>query len=163
MSRLLDVRSFYRWPFVLLIALCYCRRVTPWPHVGGETTDAHRLPSDTSPLSYDLTVRPNYDRVRERVEFEGEVKITVSVSSATYAVTLNCRDLDVKVVYVYEKRTESSLVVEKYSYDGAHEQLTILLLSRMNVGVEYVLDIEFYGRVDNGSDGFYKSSYGHKE
>lgn len=97
------------------------------------------------------------------MEFEGEVKITVSVSSVTDAVTLNCRDLDVKAAYVNEKHTENNLDVKQYAYDGANEQLTISLTSPLTVGIEYVLDVEFYGRVDNGSDGFYKSSYGHEE
>lgn len=161
MSSLRDARSFRSWPAVLLMMLSCCR-AAPWPHNGGTTGD-HRLPSDTRPLSYELTLRPNYDRVTERVEFIGEVMISISVSSATNKVTLNCRDLKIYVVYVYEKCSNRSLWATEYSHDEANERLTISLEQELNIGVEYVLDIEFYGRVDNGSDGFYKSSYGSKE
>lgn len=152
------------WPAVALLAMLCCSRCCCGrPPDGAAATTEHRLPDDTRPVSYELTVRPNYGRVRDRVEFEGEVKITVSVRSATRAVTVHCRGLDVKAVYVYERRTERGVDVRRYAYDDARERLTVELTSRLDAGAEYVLDVEFYGRVDNGSDGFYKSSYGRGE
>jgi len=120
-----------------------------------------RLPTDTRPVSYTLNIMPDYDYYRDSIEFDGEVEIAITSNIVTSRVTLNCKNLEVYVVYVREKNTDRSINVYEFLYDNANEQLVIKLTSLLEKNNEYMINIEYNGNVKNTMNGIYKSTYNH--
>lgn len=121
--------------------------------------DVFRLPNQTMPISYDLQISLNYDASSEPVTYEGEVEIVISVKSTTSEITLNCKNLTVEVIYMFEK--DSLLTVEVYNWqiNTQNEQLNIFIDKKLNINILYVLSIEFRGTIGEDINGFYKSKY----
>lgn len=144
---------------VLPFLLWWCAFVAADRGGDGEMT-VFRLPADTSPISYGLRVVPDYGRSADSVEFDGEVEIVFVANARTSNVTLNCKGLDVYVAYVREKDTQYAIDVCDIVGDDANEQLVVVLTSPLLVNVEYVLNVEYKGNVENAMNGLYKSTYG---
>lgn len=129
--------------------------------------DVYRLPGNTVPDSYDLKITPDYNYYTDAVDFDGEVEIVIDVKSETSAITLNSKDILVYVAYVHEKITENDVDVSEVRCDEQNEQCSILLKTRLKVGIQYVVNIEYHVKIDaNEMEGFYKSTYdkdSHKE
>jgi len=130
--------------------------------------NVYRLPNDTIPVSYELSLTPNYNHFKDDVDFDAEVEILIDVKSATSTITLNCNDILIYVVYVHEKITEDNIDVIEVRSDIENEQCNIFLRSRLQAGVQYVLNIEYHVNIQvNNMEGFYKSTYndqqGHRE
>lgn len=120
----------------------------------------YRLPGDTIPDSYDLTIMPDYNYFTDAVNFDGEVTIVIDVKSETSTITLNCRDILIYVVYVHEKLTENAIDVSGVRYDEPNEQCIVLLNSHLKVGIQYMVNIEYHVKIDSDyMEGFYKSKY----
>lgn len=120
-----------------------------------------RLPADTSPVSYSLKVAPDYGRVSaDSVAFDGEVEIVFVANARTSNVTLNCKGLSMYVAYVHEKDTQYAMDVCDVVGDDANEQLVVVLTSPLRVNVQYVLNVEYKGNVENAMNGLYNSTYG---
>jgi len=134
---------------------------------GPNEMDVYRLPGNTIPDSYDLKIMPNYDYYADAVDFDGEVEILIDVKSETSTITLNTKGILVYVVYVHEKITEDDVDVSEVRYDDRNEQCNILLKSRLKVGIQYLVNIEYHVKIDtNDMEGLYKSTYdkdSHKE
>jgi len=130
---------------------------------GPDEMDVYRLPNNTIPVSYDLNIMPNYNYFTDDVELDGEVEIVIDVIFETLTITLNCKNILVYVVYVHEKITDYDVDVSEIIYDTRNEQCKILLKSRLKVGVQYLINIEFNLKIDkNDMEGFYKSTYNDK-
>lgn len=121
--------------------------------------DVYRLPENTVPLLYNLSISPDYDRSTDYVRFNGEVEITIAVKVRTRKITLNYRGIDLDVAYVYEKSTLDDLDVLGFELDAKNEQFNISLVTELEVGVEYIVDIEFHRKSKKDMTGFYKSEY----
>lgn len=128
--------------------------------VSGEMT-VFRLPDDTRPISYTLVIAPDYDA--GSANFDGEVEIVIYATTRTSMITLNCKDLVVYVAYVREKETDRAVNVIDLDYIHQNEQLFIKLEYELQVHVQYVVNVEFYGTVENGMTGFYKSTCGNPD
>jgi len=103
---------------------------------------------------------PNYNYLTDGVDFDGEVEIVINVQSKTSTITLNCKNILVYVVYVHEKITEDDFDVMEVGYDDQNEQCNIFLRSQLNVGIQYLVNIEYHVKIDtNDMEGFYKSKY----
>lgn len=64
------------------------------------------------------------------------------------------------MVYVHEKITENDVDVTKVYHDEQNEQCDIILKSRLKVGMQYVVNIEYHVKIDtNNMEGLYKSTY----
>lgn len=126
---------------------------------GPNEMDVYRLPGDTIPDSYDLKIMPDYNNYYF-TEFDGEVVIVIDVKSETSTITLNCRDILIYVVYVHEKLTENDVDVSGTRYDEQNEQCSVLLNSRLKVGIQYVVNIEYHVEIDSDyMEGLYESKY----
>lgn len=133
---------------------------------GPNEMDVYRLPGDTIPDSYDLKIMPDYNSY-SAFDFNGEVEIVMDVKSETSMIILNCKDILVYVVYVHEKITKNDVDVSEVRYDEQNEQCNIMLKSRLKVGIQYLVNIEYHVKIDaNNMEGLYKSTYNkdqHKE
>lgn len=122
--------------------------------------DVFRLPDDTVPVSYNLSIMPDYDRRKtDAIDFDGEVYITIAVKRNTSKITLNSRRLFMYVAYVHEKTTDRTVDVVDIRYDEKNEQLAIHLESELRAGAQYTVNVEYHGSVRNGTNGLYESTY----
>jgi len=134
---------------------------------GPNEMDVYRLPGNTIPDSYDLKIMPDYNHHTDAIDFDGEVEIVIDVKSETSTITLNCKGIQIYVVYVHEKITENDIDVSKIRYDEQNEQCNIMLIPRLKVGTQYLVNIEYHVNIDtNNMERLYKSTYnkdGHNE
>jgi len=125
--------------------------------------DVYRLPGDTTPVSYELDLTPDYNRFEDDVDYDAEVEILIDVRSTTSTITLNCKDILIYVVYVHEKISEDNVDVIEVRNDTENEQCKIFLKSKLRAGIQYVLNIEYHVNIKvNNMEGFYKSTYNKK-
>jgi len=125
--------------------------------------DVYRLPGDTTPVSYELNITPDYNRFKDDVDYDAEVEILIDVKSTTSTITLNCNDILIYVVYVHEKISEDNVEIIEVSNDTENEQCKIFLKSKLQAGIQYVLNIEYHVNIKvNNMEGFYKSTYNDK-
>lgn len=125
--------------------------------------DVYRLPGDTTPVSYELNITTDYNRFKDDIDYDAEVEILIDVKSRTSTITLNCNDILIYVVYVHTKISEDNVDVIEVSNDPENEQCKIFLKSKLQVGIQYVLNIEYHVNIKvNNMEGFYKSTYNDK-
>lgn len=125
--------------------------------------DVYRLPGDTTPVSYELNLTPDYNHIKDDIDYDGEVEILIDVKSTTSTITLNCNDILIYVVYVHVKISEDNVDVIEVRNDTENEQCKIFLKSNLQAGIQYVLNIEYHVNIKvNNMEGFYKSTYNNK-
>lgn len=122
-------------------------------------SNAARLPGDTVPLSYVLSVQPNYDRPSDTIVFDGQVNILIAVQNKSSVITLNYKNLLIYVVYLHESNTKQDIIVKDILHDPENERFQILLEIELEVDALYVLSIEYRGTNKNVLDGLYNSTY----
>lgn len=119
---------------------------------------SYRLPNNTSPRHYDITLNTNIHL--NQFEFTGLVKIDIFVDLETSSFTLHHRQLTIVSVKLFHANANQEILLGTHSYDPVTEFLTIPLASgTIAAGNLVVLHIDYRGtlRTDNG--GFYRSSY----
>lgn len=121
--------------------------------------DAHRLPADVRPVSYELRVATDF----ALFTFAGQVRVTVRADRLTCRVTMNAAaDLRVTDVRVTDRETGGSLTVAGYRATADDERLTVELDSAewcLVPSREYVVDVEYDARLRDDMAGYYRSSY----
>lgn len=122
------------------------------------TADA-RLPADTVPITYNVSVTPYYSRSSNPMRFDGELDVTVAVTCDTSVISLHARGLYVYVVYVHDVATQLPVDVTDVRYDEDAERVTLHLESELLAGHRYSVNIEYRGTVGKGATGLYESAY----
>jgi len=121
-------------------------------------TDSGRLPDDTKPLSYKLTMEPSPYK-EFNASFTGSVDIEIAVRTSTSTITLNSKDLVLHDIRVTDKNTGRSIGVRSWSYDADREQVTISLDGHVLASRVYMLRIRFEGILRDDGTGFFRSAY----
>lgn len=114
-----------------------------------------RLPTDTAPVAYNVSVTPCYGSTR----FDGELDATVAVARDTSEITLNARGLYVYVAYVRDAATQLPVDVTDVRYDEDAERVTLLMGTELRAGRRYAVNVEYGGTVGGASTGLYESAY----
>lgn len=117
----------------------------------------YRLPTDTTPIRYDLWLKTDVDKAI--FEFSGRVKIHIKVVVPTQQITLHHRQLtidNIDLLAADKALVESNL---DFEYDSKVEFLKVLLSRTMTAGEVLILDISYRGTLRSDSSGFYRSSY----
>lgn len=120
----------------------------------------YRLPNNTRPLSYDLSIFTRIDL--SIFDFSGVVKIKIAVSQLTQEIVLHARQLTIVNVTLTKIRSEFSEDVSllPYSYNPVPEFLRIHTNGTdLNAGDELLLRIDYVGVLREDRGGFYRSSY----
>lgn len=121
--------------------------------------DAHRLPADVRPVSYELRVATDF----ALFTFAGRARVTVRADRPTCRVTMNAAaDLRVTGVRVTDRETGGPLTVAGYRATADDERLTVELNGTDRCLVqsrEYAVDVEYDGRLRDDMAGYYRSSY----
>ncbi|CAG9864092.1 unnamed protein product [Phyllotreta striolata] len=112
-----------------------------------------KLPNDTEPISYDLTLFPNLTSNA----FEGVINITIAVSGSRRDVVLHSKDLIVSNVTLFDDSRESYRIVNVEKFEE-FDVLVITTKRLITPGI-YYLFIEFESNFSKSNKGFYLSTY----
>lgn len=115
----------------------------------------YRLPNTTTPNAYDVTLRTWVHE--ENFQFNGSVRIDISIEEPTNTITLHHRYLTIGDVRLWFG--ETSIPILSYSYNTTFEFFTVSVQEALILGESYVLDIDYSGTLRNDEAGFYRSSY----
>lgn len=119
--------------------------------------DFGRLPGDTVPESYVLSVVPNIETAVP--SFTGQVDIAITAKTTTSAITLHSKDLVLDAVTVTDVSTDRVLEVTAWDYVNVREQVQILMRGHVLANRKYNVSIQFQGRFRDDAKGFFKTSY----
>lgn len=117
-----------------------------------------RLPNTVIPLHYDLFVHPNLTSL----DFVASEKIEVLVRDATQFIILHSKDLEIMNVTLHSEEDlryrKAGRKLDVLSYP-AHEQIALLVPEKLTADLKYYVAIDFQGKLADGFEGFYKSTY----
>ncbi|KAM7147926.1 endoplasmic reticulum aminopeptidase 1 [Molossus nigricans] len=119
-----------------------------------------RLPEHIIPVHYDLMIHANLTTLT----FKGTTAVDIIASQATNAIILHSHHLQISKATLKkgagETQSEEPLrVLERPS----HEQIALLALKPLVVGLLYTVVIDYAGNLSESFYGFYKSTYKTKE
>lgn len=118
----------------------------------------YRLPNDTVPETYDITLTTRIDNAN--FIFSGSVQIGILAKESTQRITLHHRQLTITHI---ELRTNTSpsqqVTIGAWNYVPELEFLEIPITTNLTAGVRYFLSIDYTGTLREDNYGFYRSSY----
>lgn len=119
-----------------------------------------RLPEHIIPVHYDLMIHANLTTLT----FNGTTAVDVIASQATNAIILHSHHLQISKATLKkgagETQSEEPLRVLEHP---SHEQIALLALKPLVVGLLYTVVIDYAGNLSESFYGFYKSTYKTKE
>ncbi|XP_049958074.1 aminopeptidase N-like [Schistocerca serialis cubense] len=115
-----------------------------------------RLPGESLPHSYHVTITPDLDEGDVPFHYNGSNSIFIDVLRNTTTFTLHS-SVTVTSLNVTINRTTIGSSYEQLQ-DGSNF-LVITLEREVFAGDRYILRMEFNGEIRDGLDGFYRSSY----
>lgn len=122
----------------------------------------YRLPNNSQPLSYDLTITTKVDK--KDMSFNGKVLIEIEILEKTREITLHANSLDIKKVDMSKIEDDSNPLIEELEHDY-EDKRNFLFLKRKDDKPAFEKDskwqlyIEYTGTVRTDNLGFYLSSY----
>lgn len=119
----------------------------------------YRLPNDTKPETYDITLTTRVDI--QNLTFEGKVKIGITVVEATSTIKLHHRQLTIVSVTLWTTAIPpQSISLNAFSYDQDVEHLIIPITDGpLLANTSYTLEIDYIGTLRQDNGGFYRSRY----
>ncbi|XP_058811599.1 aminopeptidase N-like [Topomyia yanbarensis] len=122
--------------------------------IGAQNERHYRLPNNTSPIEYDLTLTVDL----KRSIFFGTVNISLVALSATKFVALNVQELDISKTTLTDPNGQN-ITIDKSVMQNDSEIVRFELSSYLEIGHYYQMVIEFAGNITGDLKGLYKSSY----
>lgn len=121
----------------------------------------HRLPTNTKPLSYYLSLT-TYIHEGDSTFF-GFVDIRLHALDTTDIITLHSVDLDDLEVTLRDTQYSPPKVYRNLTYTQDEENELLRIETPKEVvlqeGQEYILSISFFGKMANDSSGFYRMDF----
>lgn len=117
-----------------------------------------RLPRAVRPLHYEIKLETAVHEGGIR-DYEGSVKIDLSVVETTNQVVLHHRDLSITNVQLFYNQTGVEIDISSTGYNNETEFFTITTSSELTVSSILSLEIQFNGKLQTGTAGFYRSQY----
>ncbi|XP_068243383.1 endoplasmic reticulum aminopeptidase 1-like isoform X1 [Palaemon carinicauda] len=118
----------------------------PWADV--------RLPFHVRPLFYDILIHPNITKRHVR----GNLTIKLTAIEETRAIIIHGHQLKISN-YTLHNKYGSQIHIEKFLEYPPHQQLYLGLSEILRRGSNYTLRVGFEGKLKEGLEGFYLSSY----
>lgn len=122
--------------------------------------DNMRLPEHIIPVHYDLLIHANLTTLT----FEGTTAINITASQPTSAIVLHSQHLQIRKATLRkgagEMPSEEPLRVLEYP---PREQIALLASTPLEVGLSYIVVLDYAGNLSESFHGFYKSTYRTKE
>lgn len=113
-----------------------------------------RLPSDTRPLHYNLTLIPHLDTGL----YEGEVNITLEIETERHNIVLHSLNLSIDTVDLTLINGYKTITVQNIQTNEYDETVVIVPKEQLLPGL-YSLFIKYSGTILHKIVGFYKSKY----
>lgn len=161
--------SVTKWLFFVLTGIIHLSTASlPIPEnksakpflVQADTSNAwYRLPTNTIPESYDITLTTNiHNGVKE---FEGIVKIVLQTSELDQNnnITLHQRNLTIGEITLSKLSDGSVITTTEKDYDPVTEKLAIHTQNFLEKNTRYILTIKYNGVLRADEHGFYESWY----
>lgn len=117
---------------------------------------SYRLPNNTKPENYDITITTNIDK--NNFIFSGTVIIDIRVLEESSSITLHARQLTINLVRLITK-TGTAVKLNPFTYDPTTEFITIPTQSRLLKDTNYILTLGYVGVLRTDKCGFYATSY----
>uniref|UniRef100_A0AAX7UJP9 Aminopeptidase n=1 Tax=Astatotilapia calliptera TaxID=8154 RepID=A0AAX7UJP9_ASTCA len=112
-----------------------------------------RLPQSIKPLSYDLTLNPDLDKMT----FTGRTVISMSILHSTNRIVFHGANLNItKATFKLGDGQASDVTILEYK---PRQQLAVNFSEELKAGQYCVLTMEYSANFSNAYDGFYKSFY----
>lgn len=148
----------------LLAGLLFCAIIVNGrPHIDNAAIDEtvtyginYRLPNNTRPESYDITLITNIDQ--NDFNFMGCVVITLRVLEASHNITIHARQLNIHTVKLATIAGEA-IDLNPFTYDDVTEFLVIPSKMELQKDTQYMLTVDYSGVLRTSSMGFYRGSY----
>lgn len=113
-----------------------------------------RLPNDTIPFHYDLTIIPNTDRG----DFKGKVNISLIIKRTRRNILVHSKDLSIDKVDLYFNNNSKVIEVQNVEEIATSELISVIPKDELYPGF-YYLNLEFSGNLLNKTKGLYRSQY----
>ncbi len=117
-----------------------------------KTKKSVRLPSHISPISYNLSIKPDL----ESFTFSGDETIKIKIDKEINKITLHSKDIEVESVKVGAK--DCTQFALKINYDTESETVTFYFKNKIKIG-KTKIHITFKGIINDGLRGFYRGKY----
>ncbi|KAI9845477.1 MAG: Aminopeptidase 2 mitochondrial [Sclerophora amabilis] len=125
------------------------------PGTGVDVTQGREvLPTNVTPLHYDLTLEPDFDKF----SYEGTVTVDLQVNDDTTSIALNTLEIDIhstKLVSGSEVITTSP----KVTYNESNQTTTLSFDKTIPAGSKAQLTQTFRGTLNDKMAGFYRASW----
>lgn len=159
-----DVQMFAFVLRHLLVGLLFCAIfVNGRPHIDNAAMDDtvtyginYRLPNNTRPESYDITLITNIDQ--NDFNFMGSVVIQLRVLEASHNITIHARQLNIKTVKL-ATLSGTPIDLNPFTYDNVTEFLVVPSRMELQKDTQYALTVDYSGELRTNSMGFYRGSY----
>lgn len=116
-----------------------------------------RLPQSIQPLSYELTLNPNLDKMT----FTGTTVITMAVRHNTKRIVLHSGNLNItKATFKLGDGKVTDVTVLEYK---PRQQIAVKFSDELKAGQQCVLTLDYSANFSHTYDGFYNSSYNDKD
>lgn len=112
------------------------------PQLLQDNFETFRLPNDTRPLTYDVSIRTWIDE--GNLTFTGTVRIGIIAQQSTNTVTLHHRALIIEDVTLLSSSGDP-IAIGNTSYDSVFEFLGIHVSTNLTAGSEYTIVINYRG------------------
>lgn len=126
------------------------------PELRPDNFETFRLPNDTRPLTYDVSIRTWIHDMN--LTFVGTVRIGILAVESTNTITLQHRELTIENVVLLSELGDT-IQIGDVSYDSEFEFLTIPVTNNLTEGNVYFVVIDYRGIMQTSTSGFYAIRY----
>ncbi|XP_055306447.1 aminopeptidase N-like [Sitodiplosis mosellana] len=120
----------------------------------------YRLPNNTKPETYDITIRTTVDEAVNEdndFSFEGTVVINIKALEETSTITLHARQLTITDIRL--KSANGGDIQLEWTYSIVPELVILATKSKLEKDKNYLVTIAYTGELRKDNAGFYRSSY----
>lgn len=145
--------------FLAVIAIISVVNCAPRESASALNAEDLRLPRTILPTHYAIDLETSVHDHGNR-DYGGHVKIDLTVLEATNQVILHHRGLNIIDVKLFDVQTGNVVPLQGlHDYSNETEFLTITSSTQLNLSARLRLEIEFSGKLQTGTAGFYRSQY----
>ena len=112
------------------------------------------LPKTFIPKNYDISFKVDLDEFK----FYGTVNIDIEALEETDKITLHSKNLRIKRIELKDSK-HRLIQIDTVYFDEKRDFLTIPTRTNLKSSQRYNLLIKYEGRLEDETDGFYRSSY----
>lgn len=126
-------------------------------NVDHTNTRTYRLPNNTIPLHYDISLRTNV-HIRD-FSFDGNTRINIRVLEASNTITLHARHLTIYSISLLNSQGNTIERNLPFTTENLLQFIVITTSQRLEVDQEITLEINYSAFLGNEGVGFYRRSY----